>query len=205
MNEAVRRPGLTTASAIPLIFVRHGETDWNRELRFQGQRDVPLNARGRLQAARNGRAIAGLLRAGALAAVASPLSRAVETIEIVLAAAGQSGRTYQTDAALIEVHYGDWEGLTLAEIRERFADAMRTREADKWGYAPPRGESYATLAGRVADWLAALSEPTLVVAHGGVLRVLLHLLAGLPAHDAPHLACPHDRAVLFTRQAVFTV
>ena len=190
---------------VPLIFVRHGETDWNRELRFQGQRDIPLNARGRLQEARNGRAIAGLLRMGEWAAVASPLGRAVETMRIALAAAGRPDQAFALEPALVEVHYGDWEGLTLADIGMRFADAARTREADKWGYAPPNGESYAMLAERVAKWLSGLPGPTMVVAHGGILRVLLHLLAGLPAHDAPHLACPHDRVMLFTQQSVFAI
>jgi probable phosphoglycerate mutase len=189
----------------PLIFVRHGETDWNRDLRFQGQRDVPLNARGRLQAARNGRAISGLLRAGEWAAVSSPLGRAMETMRIALAAAGQDGRPFAVEPALIEVHYGDWEGLTAAEIGAHDAERARAREADKWGYTPPNGESYAMLAERVSRWLSNLDAPTLVVAHGGVLRVLLHLVAGLPAHDAPRLACPHDRVVLFTQQAVFTM
>ena len=49
-------------------------------------------------------------------------------------------------------------------------------------------------------WLETLDAPTFVVAHGGILRALLHLLAGLPAHDAPHLAVPQDRVILFTRE-----
>jgi probable phosphoglycerate mutase len=61
------------------------------------------------------------------------------------------------------------------------------------------------LSDRVAVWLKTLAAPTFMVAHGGVLRALLHHLAGLPAHDAPHLAVPQDRVILFTRQSVFAV
>ena len=56
------------------------------------------------------------------------------------------------------------------------------------------------LSERVAGWLATLDAPDFVVAHGGILRALLHLLAGLPPHDAPHLAVPQDRVILFTAQ-----
>ena len=188
-----------------LIFVRHGETDWNRELRFQGQRDIPLNALGRRQAARNGRALAGILAERDWRLVSSPLGRCVETMRIVLDAAGQQERAFATDPILLEVHYGDWEGLTLLEIGERHREAAAAREADKWFYAPPSGESYATLSERVAAWLATLDGPTFVVAHGGILRALMHQLGGLPSHDAPHLAVPQDRAILFTRDRVLTV
>ena len=190
---------------LPLVFVRHGETDWNREFRFQGQRDVPLNDRGRRQAARNGHAVAGVLAACEWKLISSPLSRSVETTRILLEEAGQTGRAFDTDPALVEVRYGDWEGLTLTEISERFPKESRARDADKWGYVPPNGESYALLSERVAGWLEKLDSPAFVVAHGGVLRALFHLLAGLPAHDAPHLAVPQDRVILFTERAVFTI
>jgi broad specificity phosphatase PhoE len=189
----------------PLIFVRHGETEWNRDLRFQGQRDIPLNQRGRRQAERNGRALAGILAAGHWRLISSPLGRSVETMRILLAAAGQKERSFDTHPALMEVMYGDWEGLTLEEIAALHPEETHAREMDKWGYAPPGGESYAMLAERVAGWLETVDEPTFIVAHGGTLRSLMHLLAGLPGHDAPYLAVPQERVVLFTREAVLTI
>jgi broad specificity phosphatase PhoE len=190
---------------LPFVFIRHGETDWNRELRFQGQQDIPLNAIGRRQAARNGRAVAGILAEQEWRLIASPLERSVETMRIVLAAARQPERQFETSPALVEAHYGDWEGLTLAEINERHLDAAKAREADKWGYAPPNGESYSMLSERVAAWLESISAPALLVAHGGVLRALMHQLGGLPPHDAPHLAVPQDRVILFTQHSVLTI
>lgn len=191
--------------AYPIIFVRHGETDWNRELRLQGQQDIPLNALGRRQAARNGRAVAGILADGGWARISSPLLRTVETMRIILDAAGHPGREFKTDAEIRELSYGAWEGLTLPELQARNPAGMAARERDKWTYVPPGGESYAMLAQRVAGWLETLQCPSLVVAHGGILRVLLYLLAGQPAHDAPHLAAPQDRVILFTRRAVLTI
>jgi probable phosphoglycerate mutase len=192
-------------SRAPLVFIRHGETDWNRDLRFQGQRDIPLNDHGRRQAARNGRAVAGILRSGKWRLIASPLGRSVETMQIVLEAAGQGGRGFDTDPILMEVQYGDWEGMTLDEIGVRHAEGAKAREADKWGYAPPNGESYSMLAERIARWLKTHDTPTFMVAHGGVMRALLHLLAGLPGHDVPHLAVPQDRVMLFTQDRVLTI
>jgi len=190
---------------VPFVFIRHGETDWNRELRFQGQRDIQLNERGRKQAARNGRAVAGILREREWRLVASPLGRAVETMRIVLDAAGEGGRSFATDATLMEANYGDWEGLTLEDIAARFPKQGKAREADKWSYAPPNGESYKMVAERVSLWLTKLDAPTCVVAHGGILRALMYLLAGLPGHDAPHLAVPQDRVILFTEDRVLTI
>lgn len=189
----------------PLVFVRHGETDWNRELRFQGQRDIALNECGRRQAARNGRAVAPILKSAAWRLVSSPLDRSVETMRILLAAAGEPNRPFATDPVLMEAHYGEWEGLTLDEIAERLPEAAQARDADKWGFVPPGGESYAMLWERVARWYETLAEPTFVVAHGGVLRALLYHLAGVPAHNAPHFAVPQDRVILFARQAVLTI
>jgi probable phosphoglycerate mutase len=190
---------------VPLIFIRHGETEWNRAQRFQGQMDIPLNDYGRRQAARNGRAIAGILAESDWRLVASPLSRAFETMQIALDAAGQGGRDFATDPTLMEVHYGAWEGLTLDEIAERHPEEVHAREEDKWGYAPPGGESYAMLGERIGEWLKTVDAPTLVVAHGGVLRALHHLLAGLPGPDAPHLAVLQDRVTLFTRESLLTI
>ena len=61
------------------------------------------------------------------------------------------------------------------------------------------------LSARVETWLATLAAPTFVVAHGGILRALMYILAGLPAHNAPHLAVPQDRVILFTEGSVLTV
>ena len=181
-----------------IVFLRHGETDWNVEGRLQGQRDVPLNDRGRGQARRNGEivkhAVPGI---AAFDFVASPLGRARETMEIARRALGLDPADYRTDDRLREVTFGRWEGFTTEEIRAREPRELAEREADKWGVAPPGGESYEVLAGRVRPWLAEIVRPTVVVAHGGVGRVLWIELAGMDTSTAVAIAIPHDRVFLW--------
>jgi probable phosphoglycerate mutase len=161
-----------------LYFVRHGETDWNRERRLQGQHDIPLNALGRLQSSRCGAILRDLLaRAGKPAIdfeyVSSPLGRARETMELMRAGLGLPPQQYRTDARLMEMSFGRWEGYTFAELQERESQGLAARERDKWGFVLPGGESYAGLGVRVAGWYAEVSRDTVVSAHGGVCRALI--------------------------------
>ncbi len=162
-----------------LYLIRHGETDWNAEGRLQGQRDVPLNARGRRQADEVGAVLAHIAPGSPdLPFVASPMARTRETMERLRRAIGLDPLDYTTDDRLKELTFGRWEGLTWREVRRSDPAGAARRERDKWGFVPPAGESYAMLEARVAAWLATLAGPTVVVAHGGVARVLLVLCAG---------------------------
>jgi len=188
-----------------VIFVRHGETAYNVENRLQGQRDVPLDARGRDQAGALGRTLRAriapeidrLEAAGGF--VASPLERARETMEIMRAAMGLSPGRYSLEAALVELSFGAWEGLTWPEIRARDPDAVAARQADRWGFAPPGGESYAMLAERVHGWLGSLAGDALVVSHGGVARALMTLLAGVSGQVAARTPIDQRRAIVFDK------
>jgi len=189
---------------VTLIHIRHGETDWNAEGRLQGQRDVPLNALGRAQAARNGRTLAAhLAERGVdpeeLDWIASPLGRSRETMEIVRDALDLDPRDYRTDDSLKEVTFGLWEGFTLGELKLRDPAGVAARRADKWAFVPPGGESYAMLSARIDRFLRGLETDTVVVAHGGVLRVLAGLITGVPATDVPVLEVPQDRFCVFSR------
>ncbi len=171
-----------------ILFVRHGETDWNAEGRLQGQRDIPLNDRGRAQADAVG-AILPTLHAdiGALDFVASPLSRTRETMERMRAAMGLDASAYRLDPTLREITFGDWEGLTWPELRARDAAAAAARERAKWDYVPPGGESYAMLVERVRPVLGTLTRDTVIVSHGGVARAFLHLLCNVAPRHASGL------------------
>ena len=188
-----------------IIFIRHGETDWNRQARLQGQQDIALNALGRRQAARNGRVLPPLLGGARWRFIASPLARATDTMTIVLDAAGMASTEFETDERLKEMCFGHWEGLTLAEVAQKDPVGEHDREFDKWAFVPPGGESYADLFTRIRGWLAELKRPAVVVAHGGVLRVLHHCLGNVAAAAAPHLAVPQDRITIFTRTRVITL
>ena len=169
-----------------LYFIRHGETDWNAEARLQGQRDVPLNDFGRVQAEEVGAKLRGLvLHSEDLDYVASPLSRTRETMALIREAIGLHPTAYRTDERLRELTFGTWEGLTWKEVRTRDPKGAQAREKDKWSFAPPGGESYAMLAKRVAPIVADLTRDTVIVSHGGVARVLLALRCAVPHREAP--------------------
>jgi len=174
-----------------LYFVRHGETDFNVAQRLQGQYQTSLNARGRQQAAQCGELLGELfardrLAAGDLAYVSSPLDRARETMEIVRGALGLDPTTYDTDDRLMEISYGAWEGLTLAEVQAHESGVLARRERDKWDFAPPGGESYRDVARRVADWYASVVRDTVVTSHGGVARVLMANFHIMPDEESTH-------------------
>lgn len=181
-----------------IYFIRHGETDWNAEMRFQGQRDIPINDRGRGQADGNGRKLAAMISdPGEFDFVASPLSRTRETMERARAAMGLPSDGYSTDRRLMEVNYGDWEGKTLDEITQKFPDLMKDRRGGKWRFLPPgkTAESYAILADRVMDWLHEVSQPTVCVTHGGVIRSIFHKIGGLSEEEAGEIRIHQDRIV----------
>ena len=186
-----------------MFFLRHGETSWNVEGRLQGQRDIPLNPRGIDQASAAGRAVRSFLGANAAGAIAelefwaSPLERTRQTMELARKGMALAPHPYATDDRLKEISFGDWEGCTWREVVARDPDRAKERSRDKWGYAPPGGESYAMLAERVRPWLASLTSDTLVVSHGGVARVMMVLLGGMDSGDAPMAEIVQGRAILF--------
>lgn len=186
-----------------LIFVRHGQTAYNAEYRLQGQRDIRLDARGREQSSALGRTLRARigdeidrLDAGG-SFVASPLQRTRETMEVVRGAMGLAPDAYGLEPRLMEIGFGDWEGLTWPEVRARDPGGMAARHADKWDFTPPGGESYATLAIRVSAWLEALTGDAFVVSHGGVARALMTLIGGVPDGVAVDAPIVQGRAIVF--------
>jgi broad specificity phosphatase PhoE len=182
----------------PLCIVRHGETDWNVEGRLQGQQDIPLNGKGRDQAAAVGRTLKrDYPETLAFDFVSSPLARAQETMLIMRGEMGVDPRAYRTDELLKELTFGEWEGYTWPEMQARDPVSCDARLRDKWGFCPPGGESYAMLSDRVEGWMKRLKGPTLAVTHGGVARVLLGLIAGMSQAELPMKNIVQGRALLF--------
>lgn len=185
-----------------LIFLRHGETDWNAQGRLQGRHDIPLNEKGLAQSEEAGRRVAKIIgqNPDAWAAhdfVASPLTRTRRTMELARGAMGLDPFAYRLDPALVEITFGRWEGLTWPEVQARDPDRARQREADKWGMQPPEGESYAMAAERLRPWLASIERDTIAVAHGGVARCLLHMLCGVATERAPVCDIWQGRVLIF--------
>ena len=186
-----------------ILFIRHGETDHNAEGRLQGQRDVPLNPRGREQASAVGRSLLRLRPAeigrldAAGAFVASPLMRARNTMERARVAMEMKPDQFRLDARLKEIGFGEWEGLTWPEVRARDPERLKARFADKWNFAPPGGESYAMLAARLRDWLDEQTSDMFIAAHGGIARALAVLIAGADPQKAVDIDIWQGRAIAF--------
>ncbi|MEL7048841.1 MAG: histidine phosphatase family protein, partial [Pseudomonadota bacterium] len=111
--------------------IRHGETDWNAEQRYQGQADIPLNDFGRSQAKRNGQVLSEIATelAGARY-IASPLNRTIETMQIVRREMNLPVDDFTQDPRLREVHYGHWEGELLSDLPAIDPDGLHDRLAD---------------------------------------------------------------------------
>jgi len=104
--------------------------------------------------------------------------------ELVGLGALAAPRAYATDDRLKELCFGRWEGLTWKEVRHCAHAEYAARNADTWNVAPPGGESYAGLALRAGPLLASLPQGAVVVSHGGITRIALHLFAGLSTEKA---------------------
>jgi probable phosphoglycerate mutase len=199
----MRARGPSQGSNPRLYFLRHGQTDWNAVGRFQGRQDVPLNHLGREQAARAGRKLKKLLLSQgenpeALPFQCSPLLRARQTQRLARVELGLPPEGGELDDRLVEVTFGRWEGLTWPEVCVRDPELARAREADKWNFTPPGGESYAQMARRLEPWLEAQKAPSVVVSHGGVARALMTLIGGLPAERSPTADIWQGRVLVFS-------
>jgi len=164
-----------------ILLARHGETDWNRENRFQGHADPPLNEVGRAQAAE----LTATLADEPLAAIySSPLRRALETAETIAARHELDPVTLDP---LREVDVGSWQGLTRAEVEARFPEQF-----DRWlehGAGWEDGETYEQMGERVVAAMYELAgrhpqERILVVTHGGPIRAALARAQRIPHSEA---------------------
>ena len=167
-----------------LLVIRHGETDWNRQHRFQGQIDVPLNDIGRAQAGRLGRRLAD---EPVDVLISSDLQRARSTADAVAQACGLQP---MVDPLWREQGFGVLEGLDVPTIRSRHADLWSSWTRHDADYAlPGGGESNTIFHARVMRALQAVlaghaGRRVVVVTHGGVLDMLWRTAHALPLHGA---------------------
>lgn len=155
--------------ATTIRLIRHGETDWNRDHRWQGHADPPLNDEGRRQS----RELADQLALEAADALySSDLERARETAEIV---AARLSLPIRLDPRLREVDVGEWSGLTMKEVEERYPEGARRRAEGGTGWTD--GEPREAMERRVLEVLNEIAaahpgQTVLVVTHGGALRAV---------------------------------
>lgn len=185
-----------------IYMIRHGQTDWNAEGRYQGSKDIPLNAIGRAQADLNGKLLRQLLerdgrKPDEFTWHVSPLSRTMETMSRVRAAFDIPLPEAMPDSRLVEISFGIYEGRLHAELAAGEMAIAGERDASFWDFRPPQGESYEDVAQRVLSFAATLKGPAIVVAHGGILRILRRLIEDFPVERAVNWFPPQDSVVHF--------
>lgn len=180
-----------------IYFIRHGETPWNAERRYQGRRDIPLNEKGKGQASQNGKALAALFAERGLDPKsfewhASPLGRTRETMERVRAGFDVHLPEVQYDVRLMEISFGVLEGELAEELPKDMAILAGSRTEDYWDFRPQDGENYRDVETRLAEFSRVLKGPSVVVAHGGIARTLRVLIEGAPIVEVINWAPPQD-------------
>lgn len=187
----------------PLIyFIRHGQTDWNKEQRFQGQRDIPLNDHGRAQAKQNGQILRALLAnngtdPASLDWFASPLGRTKETVQLVRGQFDVDLPSVTFDRRLQEISFGKLEGVLLSEMKRDHPEEFEARNRSKWDHLPSEGENYQMLIERLNAFSEQLRRPSVIVSHGGVARALRGYLTGASGAELDNWPAPQDRVMRF--------
>ncbi|WP_050931246.1 histidine phosphatase family protein [Aestuariivita boseongensis] len=156
-------------------FLRHGQTEWNAVRRIQGQSESLLSEQGRWHAAEQAKIMAPILAKHGPRCVASPLLRARDTARIAL-----GEYPFATDARLMEIHAGDWQGLYYDDVLARWPDQVNDQMTALELFAhAPGGEGLDAFHARIRAVLDELTEPTVIVAHGLWGQVARAILRGL--------------------------
>lgn len=172
-----------------IYLIRHGETEWNAQGRFQGKLDSALTDTGVQQAAAIGRCLAGLdLSVDAF--VSSPLGRTRQTAAIIAGSAQLPAA--QCDDRLAEVSLGSWDGLTHIDIDAKWPGLLDGSTPFDWFFRSPDGETYESAFRRAECWLEERQGVTVAVSHGLISRIIRGAYSGLSETDALSLPVPQD-------------
>lgn len=181
----------------PLYILRHGETEWNREARCQGNLDAPLTELGQQQAAAQGMILREqvLPRFPGIDVAVSPLGRTRKTWALAAGAAGHADLPHRIEPRLAEVHMGVWQGRLRADILALDALAQSMPNVFELSLAAPAGEDFEALHARLVPFIQGLTRPTICVTHGITSLMLRGLLRGLDRSDMA--AQGHDQGVIY--------
>jgi broad specificity phosphatase PhoE len=173
----------------PIYFVRHGETDWNRQGLIQGSIDIPLNDTGHGQAQAVARAfVAHPDVTRDCRFVVSPQQRARQTMDHIADALGLDKAIINQDRDVRELEFGIWEGKPFWELKD--SPVYPADREGRYFWRPEAGESYADGRVRIERWLLGVTMPTVVVAHGAIGRCLMGTILNLAPADLVGLKTP---------------
>ena len=178
-----------------IFLLRHGQTIWNQEKRFQGQLDSSLTPKGILQARKVSSLLNDRLTTEEITAIySSPLGRAVETCNILVDRLGAPKQQVIKTDLLKECHYGCWQGFSRDQIENKYPGERAKREVDKWNYRIDGGESYADIFTRANRFLDKIpkSGVVIIVAHEMFNRVLRGVLNNLSNDEILKLKQPNN-------------
>lgn len=178
-----------------IYILRHGETVFNTQGRYQGELDSPLTDVGINQVRQNADILKSIIgNPNEWKVVSSPLGRALQSTEIICETIGYDFGKIDKDNRLSEVAVGEWAGLTTKEIEKLWPNLIKDTDAFNWYFNAPKGESYATVVSRLTDWLTSIKDEQKVIAisHGLTGRILRGIYAEMNKEQALKLEVSQD-------------
>lgn len=177
-----------------VYLVRHGVTDWNRNGRLQGEAEVPLSREGKSQAKLLGLALRTLEPSRMFC---SPLGRALETAKTIRE--WHSIKSFDIDARLSEIKFGNYSGMTLSEVDEREPGILKARDANRWDFSWPGGESFKDVDQRLRSFALdhlptasrLITEDVVIIGHETSNAVLMGIQSGLAREEILNLRQPN--------------
>jgi broad specificity phosphatase PhoE len=185
----------------PIVFIRHGETDWNLQGLIQGSVDTSLNATGLKQAARLANALSAMRKDFDFHTLhVSPQKRARQTMQPIARALERDDDVITLEPKVRELEFGIWEGRPFWELKA--SPIYPAHPEDRFFWRPEGGESYEDGVARIARWRASLTGPALVVSHGAVGRCLMGAIAGLGPREIIDLKTPQGAWCLLDKGCI---
>lgn len=188
-----------------IYLIRHGETVFNTEGRYQGELDSPLTRDGIEQVTNVSRLLKVYIEdPHEWDIVTSPLGRAIKSTEIVCDILGFERQKVRIDDRLSEVSVGDWAGLTTSEIERSWSELLQHTNSYNWYFNSPNGESYQAVVERVSDWLESIKNQPRVIAvsHGLTGRILRGVYVNLKKEQALKLEVSQNTFFKLSNQTI---
>ncbi len=193
-----------------VLLIRHGETDWNRQHLFQGQEDISLNQAGLIQANKLANFFLNWQDHKYHAIYSSDLARAMETAKPL---AKKLNLEISLKSGLRELHFGDWQGYSFLDIKEKHPTTFKRWQDDPFAVSPPQGEELEDFFKRITETMRSLiakhqGERIIIITHGGVIRAWLTHLFAMPKEKFWRLEVDNtslSRVKLYDEQPIFSL